>query len=326
MGQRFASFSERSAGLQGLAVLRHFFSPSSVESPIPTKQRCRAYGAELAGDCVRCFAMGYLLAHLRNLDPPETHRTLQIRYLRNMCLGPKRRTVLGSVPSLFVVLGLSWCSQSRADHRDVSSSETPRPNPQQDRLVVKLPPPRQTSRISLEDAIQRRRSVREFSDAPLSEPEYGQLLWATQGITHRTMGLRAAPSAGALYPLELYLATSEGVFHYEPRAHAIQRTLSTDIRVLLFDAALRQEAVRDAPAVFVVTGVYARTAKKYGRRASRYVHLEAGHAAQNLLLQAVALGLVAVPIGAFDDDAVERALALPPTHRPLYLVPVGHPQ
>ena len=179
--------------------------------------------------------------------------------------------------------------------------------------------------MSLEEAIARRRSVRDFSDTPLTDAEHGQLLWATQGITHRSMGLRAAPSAGALYPLEVYLVTRGGVFHYEPRGHQLRQSAANDVRKALFDAAMRQEAVRDAPAVVVLAGVYERTAKKYGARAERYVHMEAGHAAQNLLLQAVSLGLAAVPIGAFDDDGVRTALGLPPAHRPLYLLPVGHP-
>jgi SagB-type dehydrogenase family enzyme len=212
--------------------------------------------------------------------------------------------------ALVVALGLACCTQGRAEGADP---------------VTKLPAPRQTSNLSLEEAIRRRRSVRDFSDVALTDAELGQLLWAAQGITHRTMGLRAAPSAGALYPLEAYVVTHAGVYHYEPRTHQLRQTTSTDVRKALFNAALRQEAVRDAPAVFVLAGVYERTAKKYRGRAERYVHMEAGHAAQNLLLQAVALGLVSVPIGAFDDDGIERALALPPAHRPLYLLPVGHP-
>ena len=191
--------------------------------------------------------------------------------------------------------------------------------------MTKLPAPRQTSDLSLEQAIQRRRSVRDFSDVALSNVELGQLLWAAQGITHRTKRFRAAPSAGALYPLEAYVVTNTGVYHYEPQRHQLRQTMSTDVRKALFNAALRQEPVRDAPAVLVLAGVYERTAKKYRGRAERYVHMEAGHAAQNLLLQAVALGLASVPIGAFDDDEVRQALALPPAHRPLYLLPVGHP-
>ena len=188
---------------------------------------------------------------------------------------------------------------------------------------MKLPSPKQTGRVAVEEALAQRRSVREFTDAELSDADHSQLLWALQGITHRTRGLRTTPSAGALYPLEVYLVTKDGVFHYEPRAHELHQTLSTDVRKPLYRAALRQEPVRDAPAVFVIAGVYERTAKKYGAQAERYVHLEAGHAAQNLLLQAVALGLGAVPIGAFQDDGVHQVLKLPPSQRPLYLVPVG---
>jgi SagB-type dehydrogenase family enzyme len=191
---------------------------------------------------------------------------------------------------------------------------------------LKLPTPRQIGRVSLEEALARRRSVRELTGAALSDAEHSQLLWATQGITHRTLGLRTAPSAGALYPLEVYLVTGAGVFHYEPRAHELHRASSTDVRGALFDAALGQDPVRDAPSVFVLVGVYERTARKYGQaRAERYVHLEAGHAAQNLLLQAVALDLAAVPVGAFHDDELRRALGLPPSHQPLYLIPVGRP-
>ncbi len=178
--------------------------------------------------------------------------------------------------------------------------------------------------MSLEQAIEQRRSIRDFSDITLTDAEHGQLLWAAQGLTHRTMGLRAAPSAGALYPLEAYLVTGSGVFHYQPRAHQLRQSSSADVRKDLCKAALRQEALCNAPAVFVLAGVYERTGKKYGARARRYVHMEAGHAAQNLLLQAVSLGLAAVPIGAFDDDEVQRVLALPQDHRPLYLLPVGH--
>ncbi len=170
-----------------------------------------------------------------------------------------------------------------------------------------------------------RRSVRSFDDTPLSPAELGQLLWAAQGITHAS-GLRTAPSAGALYPLEIYVATAQGVFHYSPQGHCLEVLSGSDARPALYEAALRQEAVRQAPAVFVVTAVYERTAKKYGaERGPRYVHLEAGHAAQNLLLEAVALGLVAVPIGAFEDERIQAALGLPADHEPLYLIPTGHP-
>lgn len=232
----------------------------------------------------------------------------------------------GSVASrwfaILVAFHLSWAVPAHADRGDVPSPSTS----QKENATVKLPQPKQAGSVSVEEALRRRRSVREFADAALSDAEHGQLLWSTQGVTHRTLGLRTAPSAGALYPLEIYLANRAGVFHYEPGAHELHRISTTDVRKELFDAALRQESVRDAPAVFILVGSYERTAKKYGSdRARRYVHLEAGHAAQNLLLQAVALDLVAVPIGAFEDEKVQNALDLPSTHQPLYLVPVGRP-
>ncbi len=189
-----------------------------------------------------------------------------------------------------------------------------------------LPSPARSGRMSLEEALARRRSVREFSNKPLSNQQLSQLLWAAQGITHPE-GLRTAPSAGALYPLELYILSAAGFYRYDPQRHELQRRSERDLRPALYRAALEQESVRDAPAVFVITAVYARTARKYGSvRSPRYVHMEAGHAAQNLLLQAVALGLGAVPIGAFNDAGVQQLLGLAAEEQPLYLIPTGHPR
>ena len=185
-------------------------------------------------------------------------------------------------------------------------------------------PPRLTGEMALEQAIANRRSVREFTDEALSQSEISQLFWAAQGITDQR-GLRAAPSAGALYPLELYVALPDGAYHYLPRSHAIQLVSERDLREDLWEAGLKQDALRQAPAIFVIAAVYQRTEAKYGDRAQRYVQMEAGHAAQNLLLQAVALGLGAVPIGAFYDDQVQASLGLPADQRVLYLIPVGHP-
>jgi SagB-type dehydrogenase family enzyme len=180
--------------------------------------------------------------------------------------------------------------------------------------------------MSLEEALARRRSVREFTRETLTERELSQLLWAAQGITHAE-GLRTAPSAGALYPLELYVASAGGFYRYEPRRHRLVRLSDRDLRAAMRRAALDQEAVTQAPTVFVFAAVYERTSRKYGvARAARYVHMEVGHAAQNLLLEAAALGLGGVPIGAFDDEALHKALGLPADHRPLYLVPVGRPR
>jgi SagB-type dehydrogenase family enzyme len=188
-----------------------------------------------------------------------------------------------------------------------------------------LPSPDLEGSRSLEEVLALRRSVREYETESLTQAELGQLLWAAQGVTNER-GFRTAPSAGALYPLELYLTNSSGVFRYDPAKHELETLSSQDVRQGLFEAALQQEPVRQAPVVFVLTAVYERTADRYGdQRAPRYVHMEAGHAAQNLLLQAVALELGAVSIGAFHDDQVQTALGLPADHLPLYLIPVGHP-
>lgn len=190
--------------------------------------------------------------------------------------------------------------------------------------AVPLPPPTE-SELSLGAALRRRRSVRTYDPDPLTDAELGQLLWAGQGIT-ADFGGRTAPSAGALYPLELYAVTAAGVVQYVPAGHHVEVSIDRDIRDELGRAALGQTAVGEAPATIAITAVPARTSAKYGDRAGRYVDLEAGHAAQNILLQAVALDLVAVPIGAFEDDAVRRALALPSGCEPRYLVAIGHPR
>jgi SagB-type dehydrogenase family enzyme len=180
--------------------------------------------------------------------------------------------------------------------------------------------------MSLTETLARRRSVREFSPRPLTLEQLGQLLWAAQGITSDDGG-RTAPSAGALYPLEVYAITPSGMYHYHPRGHRLERHSRNDLRAALAGAALNQTAVSDAAAVFVIAADYQRTAAKYGpARSPRYVHLEAGHAAQNLLLQAVALGLGGVPVGAFEDEQVRKLLSLSGAEQPVYLVAVGHPR
>jgi SagB-type dehydrogenase family enzyme len=189
--------------------------------------------------------------------------------------------------------------------------------------TVDLPAPTDEG-MSLAEALATRRSVRELTGPPLTDTEISQLLWSAQGIAPATN--RTAPSAGATYPAEMYLLTADGVFRYRPHRHDLEVVSEDDVRLRLFDGAVSQEAVRDAPAVFVVTGVFARTAAKYGDRAVRYVHIEAGHVAQNVLLQATALGLGAVPVGSFDDTALSEIIGLPADHEPLYLLPVGHPR
>jgi SagB-type dehydrogenase family enzyme len=161
--------------------------------------------------------------------------------------------------------------------------------------------------------------------------EVAQLLWAAQGISSRE-GYRTAPSAGALYPLELHLVAGRveglpvGSYRYDPVRHALQVAMPVDIRQAIAKAALDQDWIAQAPVVIVISAVDARTTGKYGRRGVRYVHMEVGHASQNLLLQAVALGLAGAIVGAFDDERLKHLLRLPAEERPLAIVPLGHPR
>ena len=175
----------------------------------------------------------------------------------------------------------------------------------------------------MERAIASRRSRREFRPESLSEKQLGQLLWATQGITGPDGHLRAAPSAMEAYPLELYVATAAGVDRYLPADHSVQTILQDDVRAGLRAAAHDQDSITSAPAVFVFAAVYARATAKLGPGAEPYVHMDLGHAAQNLLLQATALDLSGVPIAWLEAEGVREVLDLPAGQVPLYLVPVG---
>jgi SagB-type dehydrogenase family enzyme len=186
-----------------------------------------------------------------------------------------------------------------------------------------LPSPRSAGDRSLEEVLAARRSMREFDDRAVEVSVVAQLLWAAQGVTDAD-GRRTAPSAGGLNPLELYVVGANGASRYLPDDHALVEVATGAVHERLAQAS-GQDAVRTAPLVFVITGVVARTETRYGARAERYVWLEAGHAAQNLLLEATALDLAAVPVGSFDDAPVADALGLPDGEQPIYLIPVGHP-
>ena len=192
---------------------------------------------------------------------------------------------------------------------------------------VSLPAPPAAGAMSLEEALAQRHSVREFVPGALTLDEVSRLVWAAQGVTDQ--GHRTAPSAGATYPLEIYLVAgdvkdlSAGVYRYLPGQHRLQAVSNGDIRVSLAGTAVEQRWVSQAAMVVVIAAVFERTTARYGRRGERYVHMEAGHAAENLLLEATALGLGATPVGAFHDAEVARMLRLPAGEAPLYLIPVG---
>lgn len=208
---------------------------------------------------------------------------------------------------------------------------------------ISLPPVEPGGDVSVERALARRRSVRRFSPDPLSLGDLTRLLWAAQGVTRPVQdpprgfawrwggGYRTAPSAGALYPLELYVVAGRvggldpGLFHYRPVQHALERTKGGDLRPTLWTTALEQDAVREAPASLVVAGVVERTAVKYGERAERYVLLEVGAVAQNVHFECEALGLGTVVVGAFHDEELKEALGLPGAERIFAVLPVGRP-
>lgn len=193
---------------------------------------------------------------------------------------------------------------------------------------IQLPKPSLEGKISLEESIVQRRSQRQFKQKELNWEQIGQLLWAAQGITTSRGGfhLRSAPSAGALYPAEIYLLTREGLFHYLPQGHQLEVLGTKDLRMALADSSWGQETISQAPLDIIICAVYSRVTAKYGQRGIRYVHIEIGHIAQNIHLQAAALGLSSVPIGAFDDAAVKKILSLPKDHEPLYIIPIGYAQ
>ena len=194
--------------------------------------------------------------------------------------------------------------------------------------IIPLPEPRHDSDVSIEQSLLQRRSTRSYAGEPLTLGEVSQLLWATQGITD-VRGYRTAPSAGALYPLEVYLVAGDvenvvpGIYRYTPDKHELSLLIDGDKRSELAAAALGQSSVATGALDIVITAVYERTMVKYGERGIRYVHIEVGHAAQNLCLQAAAMDLGLVTVGAFNDGRVAEILNLPGDEKPLYIIPVG---
>jgi len=190
-----------------------------------------------------------------------------------------------------------------------------------------LPAPDRTGSRPLETLLQERVSVRAFASDTLTAAEVGQLLWAAGGQTHagERFTHRTVPSAGALYPLEIYVVASSGVGRYSVADHSIEWHQEVDRRAGLSAAAYGQRCFKDVPLIVVIAADPSRTTVKYGIRGERYATMEAGFACQNLLLEAVARGLGAVAVGAFDDDHVRNVVGLPAGELPLLLVPVGHP-
>ena len=232
------------------------------------------------------------------------------------------RRVIVLVVILAALLVVPACAEDTGGQQAAESSGS---------NVMPLPEPVRSGVISIEYVIDHRRSVREFTDEQVDFRDLGQLLWAAQGITGGDGFKRAAPSAGAKYPMEIFVVAggvtwlAPGVYHYRPESHDLLLVKEGDFRQQLSDAALSQEWVASAPVSIVITGVYERTMEKYGERGVRYVHIEAGAVAENIYLQAVALKLGTTYVGAFSDEDVSAVLGVSDV-APLGIMPVGVPQ
>lgn len=195
-----------------------------------------------------------------------------------------------------------------------------------------LPEASLDGKVSVEKALQQRRTIRNFKETALSLPHLAQLLWAAQGITDPKGGGRSAPSGGARFPLDIYVivgnkgvdALEEGVYHYAPTDHSLSVMNRKDLRREIGAASLGQMWMAGAPVMFVITAEYRRIAGRYGERGIRYAQIEVGHVGQNLFLQAEALGLGAGIVGAFNDAAVVEVTGIPREHEPLLIMPVGY--
>ena len=197
-----------------------------------------------------------------------------------------------------------------------------------------LPKPSYKGTVTVEEALKSRRTHRSFQARPIALQQFSQILWAAYGVTARNFGLylKTAPSAGALYPLDIYAVVGDkgvetlqpGTYHYRPDDHSISLIKKGDLRVVVAERSLHQMWIAKAPFILVITGEYGRSTIKYGRRGVIYTHIETGHVGQNIFLQTEALGLKAGIVGAFNNKQVIKALGLPASHDPLVIMPVGY--
>ena len=220
-----------------------------------------------------------------------------------------------------LILGFVFYYRSKSDIK----RQMPTPNSAQNEIL--LPQPQRKGEISLEETLQKRRSIREYKNEPLSLKDISQILWASQGITegsHRTV-----PSAGALYPIEIYLVVknvegvAEGVYRYDPEGHKLVLVVGGDFNRALAEVAANQEWIENSAAILLISADFQRTTQKYGERGKQYVWMEAGHSAQNVYLQATSLELGTVSVGAFDEERVQKILNLPENIQSLVIMPIG---
>ena len=236
---------------------------------------------------------------------------------------------------LFCFILLSFIACESSDKEQVQTKLTKLDNPQ---LTYILPSPITDGAVSVESAMAKRRSQRNYIDKSISAEQLSQILWAAYGVTELTPdrpsvkgGFRTAPSAGALYPFEIYAIVSKvngieaGAYRYDPIEHKIIRTIDKDIREEFSAAAVGSVFIKDAPVILFYSAIFSRMTVKYGDRGrERYVCMDLGHSAQNVYLQAEALNLGTCAIGAFSDNRISRLMQLAEDEEPLYIMPVGH--
>jgi SagB-type dehydrogenase family enzyme len=201
---------------------------------------------------------------------------------------------------------------------------------------IKLPLPQLEGKMSVEEALARRRSRRAFKDYPLTLEQVSQLLWSAQGITQKggigRTSKRTAPSAGGVYPLDIYLVVGKdkveglkvGVYHYNPLRHSLTIILEEDRRREISQACLDENQIENAPVSLIITAEFSRLTDRFGENRINFVYMEAGHVAQNIYLQVESLGLGTVSMGGIREEDISQALNLPEQHIPLYVMPVGH--
>ena len=200
--------------------------------------------------------------------------------------------------------------------------------------AIKLPPPAKKGAVSVEEALQGRRSNRQFANRPLELAQISQILWAADGINN-PQGKRTAPAARAAYAVDLYVVVGErgvtdlapGVYHYLVADNALEPVAKGEFRPGVAKACNSQAWIEKAPVIVVITGDYARCATKNGeQKAPMFTHMESGFVAQNLFLQVGALGLGAGIAGGFNDKALAQTLKLFQNDVPLLVMPVGYKQ
>lgn len=190
--------------------------------------------------------------------------------------------------------------------------------------IINLALPEVKGKVSLEECIEKRRSLRRFKDQPLSWDLVSQILWAADGITDKKREFRAAPSGGATYPLDIYAVVPSAIYFYEPYHHCLKLKIQGDFRSALAAAAWGQSFIAEAGLSVVIVALYDRITSRYGKRGIQYALQESGHIAQNVHLQAVALNLGSVPIGAFDEKEICEVIGLTSDEVPIYIIPVGY--